>query len=240
MSEDRGGEVIVKLFVDKLGLDKLELAISGAAPLPPETAALWQIWGVNLVEAYGQTETGMLINNHQHPDLERPLRPGSMGCAMPGWTAAVLKADAYGCGIAPVAAALSAAGCNTFFVAHLAYITGFLRQGVRGIDVVAGLLVIIGLFALVAPPILRGARDQGGPVADDEVPVAVQCHLDRHLVTARRVHLMRLPRRVAQQDAASGAIVNMARPASVRSSWMTSQTRVTGMKIFQPRRMIWS
>ena len=27
-------------------------------PLPQETAALWQIWGVNLVEAYGQTETG--------------------------------------------------------------------------------------------------------------------------------------------------------------------------------------
>ena len=44
--------------LNKLGLDKLELAISGAAPLPQETAALWQIWGVNLVEAYGQTETG--------------------------------------------------------------------------------------------------------------------------------------------------------------------------------------
>jgi alanine racemase len=39
---------------------------------------------------------------------------------VPADCAAVIKADAYGCGIAPVAAALSAAGCNTFFVAHLA------------------------------------------------------------------------------------------------------------------------
>jgi alanine racemase len=34
--------------------------------------------------------------------------------------AAVVKADAYGCGIDRVSAALAAAGCKTFFVAHLA------------------------------------------------------------------------------------------------------------------------
>jgi alanine racemase len=39
--------------------------------------------------------------------------------AAPAECAAVVKADAYGCGIAPVVAALSAAGCRTFFVAHL-------------------------------------------------------------------------------------------------------------------------
>ena len=33
-------------------------------------------------------------------------------------TAAVVKADAYGCGISPVAEALAGAGCRTFFVAH--------------------------------------------------------------------------------------------------------------------------
>lgn len=33
--------------------------------------------------------------------------------------AAVVKADAYGCGLAPVARALWKAGCRTFFVAHL-------------------------------------------------------------------------------------------------------------------------
>jgi alanine racemase len=33
--------------------------------------------------------------------------------------AAVIKADGYGCGVEPVAAALARAGCATFFVAHL-------------------------------------------------------------------------------------------------------------------------
>src|SRR5262245_20893669 len=40
--------------------------------------------------------------------------------AAPADCAAVVKADAYGCGLEPVASALGAAGCNTFFVAHLA------------------------------------------------------------------------------------------------------------------------
>lgn len=39
--------------------------------------------------------------------------------AAPAACAAVIKADAYGTGIAPAAQALAAAGCNTFFVAHL-------------------------------------------------------------------------------------------------------------------------
>src|SRR5262245_31466230 len=40
--------------------------------------------------------------------------------AAPADCAAVVKADAYGCGIEPVASVLLAAGCSTFFVAHLA------------------------------------------------------------------------------------------------------------------------
>ncbi len=39
--------------------------------------------------------------------------------AVPAECAAVIKADAYGCGTGPVARALAAAGCNTFFVATL-------------------------------------------------------------------------------------------------------------------------
>jgi alanine racemase len=38
----------------------------------------------------------------------------------PSECAAVVKADAYGCGIEPVARALSKSGCKTYFVAHLA------------------------------------------------------------------------------------------------------------------------
>src|ERR1700729_4019020 len=39
--------------------------------------------------------------------------------AVPAECAGVIKADAYGCGIEPVARALAAAGCKTFFVATL-------------------------------------------------------------------------------------------------------------------------
>src|ERR1700688_2760851 len=39
--------------------------------------------------------------------------------AVPAECAAVIKADAYGCGVEPVAQALAGAGCKTFFVASL-------------------------------------------------------------------------------------------------------------------------
>jgi long-chain acyl-CoA synthetase len=68
--------------LNKLGLDRLELAISGAAPLPQETAALWQIWGVNLVQAYGQTETGGAFISGQSQDF---AKPGNVGTVVQGW-----------------------------------------------------------------------------------------------------------------------------------------------------------
>ncbi len=68
--------------LNKLGLDKLELAISGAAPLPQETAALWQIWGVNLVQAYGQTESGGAFISGQSQNF---AKPGNVGTVVPGW-----------------------------------------------------------------------------------------------------------------------------------------------------------
>src|ERR1700712_1047678 len=39
--------------------------------------------------------------------------------AVPAECAGVIKADAYGCGLDPVAHALAGAGCKTFFVATL-------------------------------------------------------------------------------------------------------------------------
>lgn len=69
-------------ILGKLGLDKVELAVSGGAPLPPETAALWQIWGVNLLEAYGQTETGGAFISGQPGPF---ARPGNVGRVMTGW-----------------------------------------------------------------------------------------------------------------------------------------------------------
>ncbi|HEX2416950.1 MAG TPA: AMP-binding protein [Micromonosporaceae bacterium] len=73
---------------------RLRRASAAGEPLTPEVNQ-WaeQALGVRVHDHYGQTETGMLINNHHHPALRRPLRPGSMGHPMPGWKAEVLYDD---------------------------------------------------------------------------------------------------------------------------------------------------
>lgn len=70
--------------------------LSGAGePLTPEVNE-WAVGalGMPVADHFGQTETGMLINNHHHAMLGKEIRPGSMGHAMPGWKAAVLAQDA--------------------------------------------------------------------------------------------------------------------------------------------------
>jgi len=59
---------------------------------------------------------------------------------MPAECAAVIKADGYGCGIEPVARALGAAGCKTFFVADLAE-----AVRVRGVAPELAIYVLNGL-----------------------------------------------------------------------------------------------
>jgi long-chain acyl-CoA synthetase len=74
--------LVFRPLLEKLGLDRLELAISGGAPLPPQTMTLWQIWGVDLLEIYGQTEeAGAIICGQKGPFA----RPGSVGRVAPGW-----------------------------------------------------------------------------------------------------------------------------------------------------------
>jgi acetyl-CoA synthetase len=72
----------------------LRCASSAGEPLTPEVNA-WaaSALGVQVHDHYGQTEAGMLINNHHHPLLKRPLKPGSMGQVMPGWKAVVLHRE---------------------------------------------------------------------------------------------------------------------------------------------------
>jgi long-chain acyl-CoA synthetase len=82
--------LVFRPLLEQLGLDEVELMISGGAPLPRETAALWQIWGVNLVEIYGQTEeAGAIISGQRGPFP----RPGNVGTLAPGWE---LRLDASG------------------------------------------------------------------------------------------------------------------------------------------------
>ena len=70
----------------------LRCASSAGEPLTPEVNQ-WadHALGVSVHDHYGQTEAGMLINNHHQRLLRQPLRPCSMGHVMPGWTAVVLS-----------------------------------------------------------------------------------------------------------------------------------------------------
>jgi alanine racemase len=61
--------------------------------------------------------------------------------AVPAEAAAVVKADAYGCGVGPVTRALVGAGCKTFFVATLDE-----ARAVRTITAEAAIYVLDGFF----------------------------------------------------------------------------------------------
>ena len=67
---------------------RLRLAVSAGEAVNPEVLKRWsRATGVPLIEAYGQTETLMTAGNHP----ASPVKPGSMGRAMPGSTMAVLN-----------------------------------------------------------------------------------------------------------------------------------------------------
>jgi acetyl-CoA synthetase len=64
---------------------------SAGEPLNPDVITCAEgTLGVPVRDHYGQTELGMVIANGWHPAIRRPLKPGSMGHPLPGWTVEVL------------------------------------------------------------------------------------------------------------------------------------------------------
>lgn len=49
-------EEIFQPYLAELGLDQLKYPYTASAPMPSDVMKLWQTWGVNLKECYGQTE----------------------------------------------------------------------------------------------------------------------------------------------------------------------------------------
>lgn len=66
-------------------------ASSAGEPLTPEVNE-WAATALGLAvhDHFGQTEVGMPLANHHHPELARPLKAGSMGRPVPGWSLTVL------------------------------------------------------------------------------------------------------------------------------------------------------
>jgi acetyl-CoA synthetase len=69
----------------------LRRASSAGEPLTPDVVS-WAVdaLGVQVRDHYGQTELGMVVANAWHPEVARPVRDGSMGFALPGFSAEVV------------------------------------------------------------------------------------------------------------------------------------------------------
>lgn len=70
---------------------KLRVLSSAGEPLNPDISK-WaeENLGAPIYDHYGQTEIGMVICNHHHPELQQPVKPGSMGVPMPGYRIVIL------------------------------------------------------------------------------------------------------------------------------------------------------
>jgi acetyl-CoA synthetase len=76
------------------GWSHLRVASSAGEPLPASVSE-WaaDALGIEIRDHYGQTELGMVAGNVHHPGLRRPVKPGSMGASLPGWSVVVLRMD---------------------------------------------------------------------------------------------------------------------------------------------------
>ena len=72
--------LVFRWLLEKVGFARIRLLLSSGAPLPPTVMTLWQAWGVNVCEAYGQTETGGALVSGQRGPYPRP---GDVGDAAP-------------------------------------------------------------------------------------------------------------------------------------------------------------
>ena len=70
---------VIKWLKYRLGLDRLRLAISGAAPISPQILAYFRFLGIDLREGYGMTENSGLTSLHQGL-----FKYGTVGTAFPG------------------------------------------------------------------------------------------------------------------------------------------------------------
>ena len=71
---------LYRYILDKMGLLRVRLAISGSAPIAPEILKFYRALGLKISEVYGQTEGSGV--SHIHHGHERKI--GSVGTALPG------------------------------------------------------------------------------------------------------------------------------------------------------------
>ena len=84
--------LIVRQDLSQWRFPHLRHCVTAGEPLNPEVFNLWKAaTGLTLYEGYGQTETVILVGNFR--SLNHPVKAGSMGKAVPGFTVALLDED---------------------------------------------------------------------------------------------------------------------------------------------------
>jgi acyl-coenzyme A synthetase/AMP-(fatty) acid ligase len=80
--------LLVQANLESYDLSTLRHCTSAGEPLNPEVIRAWSqgTGGLTIYDGYGQTETTLLVANYRAV----PVRPGSMGMPIPGWTVDVL------------------------------------------------------------------------------------------------------------------------------------------------------
>src|SRR5262249_9742512 len=78
----RAGGRVAPAAAGRAALARVELVVWSGAPRPAAVAALWQAWGVNVCEAYGQTETGGALVSGQRGPYPRPGDVGTVAPSM--------------------------------------------------------------------------------------------------------------------------------------------------------------
>lgn len=80
--------------VKKQNSSYLRVVSSAGEPLNPKVVE-WsqQRWGIPVHDHFGQTELGMVANNHHRADLKNRIKMGSMGQSMPGFRMVVVDND---------------------------------------------------------------------------------------------------------------------------------------------------
>lgn len=74
------GRIVAHKVLKGLGLDAVEFAGSGSAPLPPELIHWYRRLGLELYEGYGMTED----SSYSHASSAQHGEPGYVGVALPG------------------------------------------------------------------------------------------------------------------------------------------------------------
>lgn len=67
-------QVIFRPILNKIGFNKLKIIFSTGSFLPNEVFTLWRIYGLNVLELYNLTETGVIAG--QEPNLPKPEEIG--------------------------------------------------------------------------------------------------------------------------------------------------------------------